>query len=87
MLTPATDEAKELALLCQGRFTGDPSNEFEVTKYQTVDEGTEDEAIEENKVDHAHPPVSVSRYCSLSSSNCVKKSDWRRRCGRSNKMP
>ena len=75
MLTPATDEAKELALLCQGRFTGDPSNEFEVTKYQTVDEGTEDEAIEENKVDRTYAPVLVKRYCSLSPKFQLREED------------
>jgi len=50
MLTPADDEAKELTQLCQGRFTGDPSHEFEVTKYNVTNEDTEEENIEENKV-------------------------------------
>jgi hypothetical protein len=50
MLTPASDDAKELAQLCQGRFTGDPSHEFEVTKYNITNEDTEDENIEEYKV-------------------------------------
>ena len=52
MLNPADDDAKELSLLCTGRFTGDPSHEFEVTKYNIVNEGTEDENVEENKVGH-----------------------------------
>jgi hypothetical protein len=50
MLTPASDDAKELAELCQGRFTGDPSHEFEVTKYNITNEDTEEENIEEHKV-------------------------------------
>lgn len=50
MLTPASDEAKELAELCQGRFTGDPSHEFEITKYSITNEDTEEENIEEYKV-------------------------------------
>jgi hypothetical protein len=50
MLTPATDDAKELAQLCQGRFTGDPSHEFEVSKYTITSEDTEEENIEEYKV-------------------------------------
>ena len=49
MLTPASDEAKELTRLCQGRFTGDPSFEFEVMQYHTVNEDTDDENIEEFK--------------------------------------
>ncbi|CAF2329499.1 unnamed protein product [Rotaria sp. Silwood2] len=49
MLTPASDDAKELALQCQGRFTGDPSHEFEVTKYHITNEDTEEENIEEYK--------------------------------------
>jgi hypothetical protein len=50
MLTPASDDAKELAQLCQGRFTGDPSHEFEVSKYTITSEDTEEENIEEYKV-------------------------------------
>jgi hypothetical protein len=50
MLTPASDDAKELTQLCQGRFTGDPSHEFEVTKYNITNEDTEEENIEEYKV-------------------------------------
>lgn len=50
MLTPASDEAKELTQLCQGRFTGDPAHEFEVTKYNISNEDTEEENIEEYKV-------------------------------------
>ncbi|UJR13588.1 hypothetical protein I4U23_000601 [Adineta vaga] len=49
MLNPASDEAKDLVDLCQGRFTGDPSHDFEVTKYDITDEDTEDENIEEVK--------------------------------------
>jgi len=50
MITPASDEAKDLSQLCQGRFTGDPSHEFEITKYNITNEDTEDENIEEYKV-------------------------------------
>lgn len=50
MLTPASDEAKDLSQLCQGRFTGDPSHEFEITKYNITNEDTEDENVEEYKV-------------------------------------
>jgi len=50
MLIPANDEAKELAELCQGRFTGDPSHEFEITKYNIINEDTEEENMEEYKV-------------------------------------
>lgn len=50
MLTPASDEAKELTQLCQGRFTGDPAHDFEVTKYNISNEDTEEENIEEYKV-------------------------------------
>ena len=50
MLTPPSDEAKELTQTCQGRFTGDPSNEFEVTQYQVTNEDTEEENVEEQKV-------------------------------------
>jgi hypothetical protein len=50
MLTPASDESKELAEICQGRFTGDPSHSFETTKYIVTNEDTEEENIEEIKV-------------------------------------
>lgn len=50
MLTPASREAKELTRLCQGRFTGEPSHEIEVTKYFLLNEETEDEMMEEQKV-------------------------------------
>ncbi len=50
MLTAASDEAKELAQMCQGRFTGDPSHDFEVIKYNITNEDTEEENIEEYKV-------------------------------------
>lgn len=49
MLTQPSDEAKELAVICQGRFTGDPSHDFEVTKYNITNEDTENENIEEYK--------------------------------------
>lgn len=49
MLTPASDEAKDLSQLSQGRFTGDPSHEFEITKYNITNEDTEDENVEEYK--------------------------------------
>ena len=50
MLTPPSDDAKELAEFCQGRFTGDPSHEHEVTRYNITNEDTEDENVEEYKV-------------------------------------
>ncbi len=50
MLTPPSDEAKDLAQICQGRFSGDPSHDFEVTKYNITNEDTEEENIEEYKV-------------------------------------
>jgi len=50
MLTPPSDDAKELIQSCQGRFTGDPSHEFEVSKYNITNEDTEEENIEEYKV-------------------------------------
>ncbi len=50
MLTPASDETKELAEICQGRLTGDPSHSFETTKYIVTNEDTEEENIEEIKV-------------------------------------
>ncbi|CAF4711931.1 unnamed protein product, partial [Rotaria magnacalcarata] len=34
---------------CQGRFTGDPSHDFDVTKYTVSNEDTEEENIEEYK--------------------------------------
>ncbi|CAF1094534.1 unnamed protein product [Didymodactylos carnosus] len=49
MLTPATEEAKELSPTCQGRFTGDASHEFEVKKFTVTNEGTEEENVEEEK--------------------------------------
>jgi len=49
MLTPASDESKESVQLCQGRFTGDASHDFEVTKYNITNEDTEEENIEEYK--------------------------------------
>jgi hypothetical protein len=50
MLAPASDESREFAQMCQGRFTGDPSHDFEVTKYNITNEDTEEENIEEYKV-------------------------------------
>ena len=50
MLTPASDAAQELTVICQGRFTGDPSHEFEVTRYNIMDEDTESENTEAYKV-------------------------------------
>lgn len=49
-MTPASDEAKELTHMCQGRFTGEPGHETEVTKYSIANENTEDENVEEEKV-------------------------------------
>jgi hypothetical protein len=50
MLAPASDESREFAQMCLGRFTGDPSHDFEVTKYNITNEDTEEENIEEYKV-------------------------------------
>jgi hypothetical protein len=50
MLTAPSDDAKELAQMCQGRFTGDASHDFEVTKYNITNEDTEEENVEEYKV-------------------------------------
>lgn len=50
MLISANDEAKELTEMCQGRFTGDPTHDFEITKYNITNEDTEEENIEEYKV-------------------------------------
>lgn len=50
MLTPASDTAQELTAICQGRFTGDPSHEFQVTRYHITDEDTESENVEAYKV-------------------------------------
>ena len=50
MLTPASDEAKDSTEMCQGRFTGDPSHDSEITKYNITDEDTEEENIQEVKV-------------------------------------
>jgi radial spoke head protein 9 len=50
MLTPPSNEAKDLVEICQGRFTGDPSHDFQMTKYDIIDEDTEDENVEEMKV-------------------------------------
>jgi hypothetical protein len=53
MLTPATDDAKELAQMCPGRFSGDPAHEFEATRYNTTnDEETEEGNTEGYKVIH-----------------------------------
>ena len=50
MLTPVSTEAKQLTLMCQGRFTGDPANVFEVTAYRITNENTANEKFEEVKV-------------------------------------
>jgi len=50
MLAPANDEAKELARICQGRFSGDPAHDFETKKYNITNEGTEEENTEEYTV-------------------------------------
>lgn len=50
MLTPPNAEAKQLTAMCQGRFMGDPSHDFEITRYNITNEDTEEENIEEYKV-------------------------------------
>jgi hypothetical protein len=50
MLTPPSDDAKELTPMCSSRFSGDPSHDFEVTKYTITNEDTEEENIEAYKV-------------------------------------
>ena len=47
LLPPATDEMKEKAHLAKGRFTGDPSFEFEHTEIKKVGEGEEQSEEEE----------------------------------------
>ena len=47
LLPPATDEMKEKAHLAKGRFTGDPSFEFEHTEVKRVGEGEEQTEEEE----------------------------------------
>ena len=76
MLNAADDEAKELSLLCQGRFTGDPSHEFEVTKYTIVNENTEDENVDENKVmNFSIIFFIIDSFPPFFSHNYVKKND------------
>ena len=52
MLTQPSEDAKELTHIYSGRFTGDPSNVTEVTRYQILNEDTEEETAEEQKVNH-----------------------------------
>ena len=47
LLNPPTEETKEKAKLARGRFTGDPSYEFEHTEVRRSGEG--DEATEEEE--------------------------------------
>ena len=47
LLPPATDEMIEKAKLAKGRFTGDPSFEFEHTEVKKIGEG--EEATEEEE--------------------------------------
>lgn len=47
LLPPATEEMKEKAKLAKGRFTGDPSFEFEHTEIKKIGEG--EEATEEEE--------------------------------------
>lgn len=47
LLTPATEESIKLAKVCKGRFTGDPSYEFEHTEIKKSGEG--DDATEEEE--------------------------------------
>ena len=61
MLSPPNDEAREFAQMCQGRFTGDPSHDFEVTTFNTTNEDTAEENIEEFKVN-----PSIKTYSSFS---------------------
>lgn len=85
MLTPATDDAKELAQLCQGRFTGDPSHEFEVSKYTITSEDTEEENIEEYKVIKIDLIVFYMKMIFFRH-NYGKKNDWLLHYGKLNKM-
>ncbi len=72
MLTPANNETREFAQMCQGRFTGDPSHDFEVTKYSTTNEDTEEENIEEFKVNILKNSMKFESFFSL---YYVKKND------------
>ena len=54
-MPPATEEMKQKAKLARGRFTGDPSFEFEHTEIKKVGEG--DELTEEEET--------VSHYSAL----------------------
>lgn len=47
LLPPATQEMREKAKLAKGRFTGDPSFEFEHTEVKKIGDG--DEAVEEEE--------------------------------------
>lgn len=47
LLNPATEEAKKQSQIVKGRFTGDPSHEFERTETKKVGEG--EEATEEEE--------------------------------------
>ena len=88
MLTPANEDAKELTQLCQGRFTGDPGHEFEVTKFTIVNENTDEESIEEQKVKSKFFDFVDDRFLFLfcCSSPYVKKNDYQLHCRRSKKM-
>lgn len=88
MSTPASDEAKELSQLYQGRFTGDPSHEFEIVKYNITSEDTEEENVEEYKVRKIHGKTnSISRIIDHFFSHFyVKKNVYLPHCGESNRM-
>ena len=47
LLPPATEEMKAKAKLAKGRFTGDPSYEFEHVEIKKIGEG--EEAVEEEE--------------------------------------
>ena len=55
LLSPATDLMKQQSKLCKGRFTGDPSYEFEHIEIKKVGEGEEateeEETVGENFLD------------------------------------
>ncbi len=47
MLNPPNHEYFEKLKNCKGRFTGDPSHEFECKKYKLVGDGEEERLDEE----------------------------------------
>jgi hypothetical protein len=47
LLNPPTEENIQKLETCKGRFTGDPTHEFECKKYKVVGEGDEEHIEEE----------------------------------------